>query len=88
MAVVLDKKDVEQFLTYAEEENLEATVVAEVTEAKRLVMSWRGKEIVNLSRAFLDTNGAHQETTVEDVYKRQIRNMEVPALQTCSDCLM
>ena len=65
MAVVLDKKDVEQFLTYAEEENLEATVVAEVTEAKRLVMSWRGKEIVNLSRAFLDTNGAHQETTVE-----------------------
>ena len=65
MAVVLDKKDVEQFLSYAAEENLEATVVAEVTEEKRLVMSWRGKEIVNLSRAFLDTNGAHQETTVE-----------------------
>ena len=53
MAVVLDKKDVEQFLSYAAEENLEATVVAEVTEEKRLVMSWRGKEIVNLSRAFL-----------------------------------
>ena len=66
MAVVVDKKDVEQFLTYAEEENLEATVVAEVTEATNvLLLSWRGKEIVNLSRAFLDTNGAHQETTVE-----------------------
>ena len=48
MAVVLDKKDVEQFLSDAAEENLEATVVAEVTEEKRLVMSWRGKEIVNL----------------------------------------
>ena len=65
MAVVLDKKDVEQFLEYAASENLEATVVAEVTEEKRLILKWRGKEIVNLSRAFLDTNGAHQETDVE-----------------------
>ena len=48
-------------LAYAQEENLEAVAVAEVTEEKRLVMYWRGKEIVNLSRAFLDTNGAHQE---------------------------
>ncbi len=64
MAVVLDPKDVEQFLAYAAEENLEAVAVAEVTEEKRLIMTWRGKEIVNLSRAFLDTNGAHQETTV------------------------
>ena len=65
MAVVVDPGDVEQFLKYANEENLEATVVAEVTEDPRLVLEWRGKEIVNLSRAFLDTNGAHQETTVE-----------------------
>ena len=64
MAVVVDKKDVEQFLAYAKEENLEATEVAVVTEEPRLVLSWRGKEIVNLSRAFLDTNGAHQETSV------------------------
>ena len=65
MAVVVDKDDVEQFLKYANEENLEATVVAYVTEEPRLVLEWRGKEIVNISRAFLDTNGAHQETTVE-----------------------
>ncbi|MCI8723792.1 MAG: phosphoribosylformylglycinamidine synthase [Ruminococcus sp.] len=65
MAVVVDPKDAEQFLAYAGEENLEATEVAVVTEAPRLVLVWRGTEIVNLSRAFLDTNGAHQETDVE-----------------------
>ena len=64
MAVVVDKKDEAEFLKYAAEENLEATTVAVVTEDPRLVLSWRGKEIVNISRAFLDTNGAHQETTV------------------------
>ena len=64
MAVVLDPKDVDTFMAYAKEENLESVAVAEVTEEKRLVMSWRGKEIVNISRAFLDTNGAHQETDV------------------------
>ena len=65
MAVVVDPKDVPQFLAYAKEENLEATEVAVVTESPRLVLVWRGKEIVNISRAFLDTNGAHQETDVE-----------------------
>ena len=65
MAVVVDPKDVKQFLDYAKEENLEAVEVAVVTESPRLVLSWRGKEIVNISRAFLDTNGAHQETSVE-----------------------
>ena len=65
MAVVVDPKDVEEFMSYAKEENLEATEVAVVTEEPRLVLIWRGKEIVNLSRAFLDTNGAHQETSVE-----------------------
>ena len=64
MAVVLDPKDVEQFMAYAEEENLEAVSVATVTEEPRLVLSWRGKEVVNISRAFLDTNGAHQENDV------------------------
>ena len=65
MAVVVDPKDVAEFMSYAKEENLEATEVAVVTEEPRLVLVWRGKEIVNLSRAFLDTNGAHQETAVE-----------------------
>ena len=65
MAVVVDPKDVDEFMSYAKEENLEATKVAVVTEEPRLVLIWRGKEIVNLSRAFLDTNGAHQETNVE-----------------------
>ena len=65
MAVVVAPQDVEQFLTYAKEENLEATEVAVVTEDPRLVLEWRGKEIVNISRAFLDTNGAHQEADVE-----------------------
>ena len=65
MAVVVDPKDVDTFLKYANEENLEAVPVAVVTKEPRLVLNWRGKEIVNISRAFLDTNGAHQETTVE-----------------------
>ena len=65
MAVVVDPKDAEQFMKYAKEENLEATEVAVVTESPRLVLVWRGKEIVNISRAFLNTNGAHQETDVE-----------------------
>lgn len=64
MAVVVDSKDVDKMLKYAEEENLEAVAVAEVTEEPRLVLSWRDKVIVDLSRAFLDTNGAHQETDV------------------------
>ncbi len=62
MAVVVAPENVEKMLKYAEGENLEATVVATVTESPRLVMKWRGKEIVNVSRAFLDTNGAHQTT--------------------------
>lgn len=64
MAVVISPEDKEQFLAYAKEENLEAVEVAVVTEEPRLVLEWRGKEIVNIARAFLDTNGAHQETSV------------------------
>ena len=65
MAVVVDPKDVAEFLGYAAEENLEAIPVATVTEEPRLVLNWRGKDIVNIKRAFLDTNGAHQETGVK-----------------------
>ena len=64
MAVVVDPKDVEEFMQYAHEENLESTVVATVTEDPRLVMHWRGNKIVDISRDFLDTNGAHQEASV------------------------
>lgn len=64
MAIVVDPKDVDKMLAYAEEENLEAVCVATVTKSPRLILKWRGKEIVNISRAFLDTNGAHQETDV------------------------
>ncbi len=64
MAVVVSPENVDEFLSYAAEENLEAVKVAVVTKEPRLVLTWRGKEIVNLARAFLDTNGAHQETAV------------------------
>ncbi len=64
MAVVVDPSNVDAFLAYAKEENLEAVTVAVVTESPRLVMNWRGTTIVDISRAFLDTNGAHQEADV------------------------
>lgn len=64
MACVIAPQDVDRFLAYAKEENLEAVPVAEVTREPRLVLIWRGKEIVNISRAFLNTNGAHQEVSV------------------------
>ena len=79
MAVVVDPKDVEQMLKYADEENLEATVVATVTEEPRMVISWRGKEIVNLSRRFIDTNGAHQETTVSVKMPTEPANSSKPS---------
>ena len=64
MAVVVAAEDVDEFMGYAAEENLEAYKVAVVTEEPRLVLNWRGKTIVNLSRAFMNTNGAHQEASV------------------------
>lgn len=79
MAVVVDPKDVDQMLKYADEENLEATVVATVTAEPRMVINWRGKEIVNLSRRFIDTNGAHQETTVSVHMPKQ---EETPVAET------
>ncbi len=74
MAVVVDPSDVDAFLAYAAEENLEAVPVAVVTKEPRLVLNWRGKDIVNLSRAFLDTNGAHQETDVRVLMPNEKEN--------------
>ncbi len=94
MAVVIAPEDVKAFLDYAAEENLEAVEVAVVTEEPRLVLEWRGKEIVNISRAFLDTNGAHQETSVlvdipskEDSYLKASKPSDVRGkwLKTLSD---
>lgn len=94
MAVVVDPKDVKTFLEYANEENLEAVEVAVVTEEKRLILEWRGKEIVNISRAFLDTNGAHQETDVvvnipeekDNLFKApEVKDVKAEWLETLSD---
>lgn len=61
MACVIDAADVEAFKAYCDEENLECTVVAEVTDTNRLVMNWNGEAIVDISRDFLNTNGASQQ---------------------------
>ena len=75
MAVVVAPEDADKFLGYAAEENLEAVTVAVVTESPRLVINWRGKTIVNISRAFLDTNGAHQEADVTLVVPERAGNL-------------
>ena len=67
MAVVVEAKDVEKFISLAKSENLEATVVARVTETPRLVMRWNGVDIVNISREFLNSNGAEKHITVKTV---------------------
>ncbi len=89
MAVVVDPKDVDVFLGYAAEENLEAVPVAVVTKEPRLVLKWRGKEIVNISRAFLNTNGAHQETNVTvdipDPENNYLRKIAVSDVQKALD---
>jgi len=65
MAVVVAPEDADKFIEYAQSENLEAYRVAVVTEEARMVMSWKGQTIANLSRAFLNTNGADKHTEVE-----------------------
>ena len=65
MAVVVRNEDANRFITFANEENLEATKVAAVTDNARLVMKWRGKTICDISREFLNTNGASKNTDVE-----------------------
>ena len=81
MAVVVNKENVDRFIELSNGENLEAVAVAEVTNTDRLRMYWRGKEIVNLKRSFLDTNGARQVTNVEvklpDEYPLAIGEVDV-----------
>ena len=76
MAVVVEKENVQAFINLANEENLEATPVATVTAEPRLVMRWNGKEIVNISREFLNSNGAEKHITAE-VEKPQDYNVTV-----------
>ena len=77
MAVVVEPKDVKRFLELAESENLEATVVAEVQAEKRLVMEWNGAKIVDISREFLNSNGAqkHIDIIVEkgECYAKEVK---------------
>ncbi len=72
MAVCVDRSEIKYFIAEADKENLECVQVADVTDSGRLVMHWRGKTIVNLSRAFLDTNGVQQSATVK-VLERQLQ---------------
>ena len=65
MAVVVEKQDAEKFIKYAQAENLEAYLVAEVTKEARMVMSWKGQIIADLSREFLNSNGADKHTVIE-----------------------
>ena len=89
MAVVVAPQDEEKFLAFAKEENLEAVTVAVVTKEPRLVLEWRGKEVVNLSRAFLDTNGAHQETNVAvdmpDANENYLHRISTPAVEKAAE---
>ena len=77
MAVVVKPQDAERFMAIAADENLEATVLAEVTEEPRLVMHWNEKVIADISREFLNTNGAEKHVTVE-VAAPQSFEREIP----------
>ncbi len=76
MAVVIEPENLESFLSLAEKENLQATKVAVVTESPRLVMNWNGKKIVDVSRKFLDSNGAEKHITIEPA-KLNYREKEI-----------
>ena len=77
MAVVVAAEDADKFIAFAQEENLEAYRVAEVTEQERMVIQWKGQTIADLSRAFLDTNGAVKHTSVE-VGKKDLAPLAKP----------
>ncbi len=88
MAVVVEPKNSEKFLAYAAEENLEAVKVAVVTKEPRLVLNWRGKKIVDIKREFLDTNGAHQETTVKvEIPSKKDNYLEKTACEGANEAL-
>ncbi len=78
MAVVVESKDVEKFIALAESENLEATPVAVVTDKARLKMTWKGETIVDVSREFLNSNGAEKKTAVK-VVKQELAEKTLPA---------
>nr|WP_317853649.1 phosphoribosylformylglycinamidine synthase [Chakrabartyella piscis] len=78
MAVVVEKDDVARFCELAYAENLEASVVAEVKAEPRLVMQWNGKDIVNVSRAFLDSNGAEKHISITPAAPKEITK-EIPS---------
>ena len=82
MAVVIESENREKFLALAAEENLEATVVAKVKADPRLTMTWNGKTIVNISREFLNSNGAEKHITI-DAPKLSSTEKEIPA---CFEC--
>lgn len=81
MAVVISKENADEFIRLSNEENLEATLVANVTDTDRLRLFWRGKNIVDLKRTFLDTNGATQKTTVNvkspETYPYEVKDINV-----------
>ena len=77
MAVVVEAKDADKFIAYAESENLEAYRVAVVTEEARMVMTWKGQTIADLSRAFLNTNGADKHTEV-NVTEKDLAALSAP----------
>ena len=76
MSVVVAKKDVKKFFALAKAENLEATVIASVTKEKRLRMNWRGKTIVDLSRDFLNSNGAKKYSNIQITAQQKINNKD------------
>ncbi|TJX14219.1 phosphoribosylformylglycinamidine synthase [Tissierella creatinini] len=77
MAVVIGAKDFEAFQAYSKEENLEVTKVADITDTGRLIMKWRGKTILDISREFLDTNGAKQYTKVNVLAPEEFKQAQV-----------
>ncbi|BDS16464.1 phosphoribosylformylglycinamidine synthase [Clostridium perfringens] len=81
MAVVISCENADRFIKLSEEENLEATIVAEVTDTDRLRMNWKDKTIVDIKRSFLDTNGAKQEISLKvkspSVYPYEVKNCDV-----------
>ncbi|HAT4109663.1 phosphoribosylformylglycinamidine synthase [Clostridium perfringens] len=81
MAVVISSENTDRFIKLSEEENLEATIVAEVTDTDRLRMNWKDKTIVDIKRSFLDTNGAKQEISLKvkspSVYPYEVKNCDV-----------
>jgi len=79
MAVVVDKLDADKFLKYVNEENLEGTIVAEVTKEPRLVMTWRGKTIVDISRVFLNSNGAKKHAKAKVCEPKEIIKRDIPS---------